>query len=87
MGRELLGEEGEPELNTIAPNSHDNVIKCRSGNFHYGLKDNLRQVGGNSVISALTNVNLVSLAANVENFLTPSIADPQGTYWNKISVT
>ena len=38
MGRELLGEEGESELNTIAANSHDNVIKCCSGMFSLWLE-------------------------------------------------
>ena len=86
MGRELLGEEGEPELNTIAVNSHDNVIKCCSGMFSL-LLERQPEASWRQLINALKNVNLVSLATTVENLLTPSIADPQGTYWNKISVT
>ena len=77
MGRELLGEEGESELNTIAANSHDNVIKCCTGVFSLWL-ERQPEASWRQLISALTNVNLVSLAKNVENLLMSSIADPQG---------
>ena len=79
LGRELLGEEGEPDLNTIAANSHDNVIKCCSGMFSLWL-ERQPEASWKQLINALRNVNLESLATNVENLLTPSIADPQGIY-------
>ena len=80
LGRELLGEEGELELNIIAANNHDNVIKCCSGMFSLWL-ERQPEASWRQLINALRNVNLVSLATNVEKLLIPSKADPhvQGT--------
>ena len=84
VGRELLGdllgEEVESELNAIAVNSRDNVIKCCSGMFSLWL-ERQPEASWRQLINALRNVKLVSLATNVENLLIPSKADPhvQGT--------
>ena len=81
VGRELLGEEVESELNTIAANSHDNVIKCCSGMFSLWL-ERQPEASWRQLINALRNVNLVTLATSIENLLLPSKTDPhvQGTY-------
>ena len=81
LGRELLGEEAESELNIIAVNSHDNVIKCCSAMFLLWL-ERQPQANWRQLINALMNVKLVALATYVEKLLTSSTADPQGSYCN-----
>ena len=76
MGRELLGQEAESELNTIAVNSYGNVILCCSSMFSLWLE---RQPGASwkQLITALINVNLVSLATEIEKSLTTTPSEQQ----------
>ena len=77
---ELLGEQVESELNAIAADSHGSVIKCCSSMFSLWL-ERQPEASWRQLINALRTVKLVALAANVENLLIPSKADPhvQGT--------
>ena len=68
-------------MNTIAVNSHDNVIKCCAGMFSIWL-ERQPDASWRQLITALTNVKLVSLATEVEKLLAPSITHPQGIYCN-----
>ena len=79
LGRELLGEEGEAELNIIVVNCHGNVIKCCSAMFSLWL-ERQSEASWRQLITALINVKLVALATNVEKLLTSPTTDPQGTY-------
>ena len=80
VGRELLGEQVESELNAIAADSHGSVIKCCSSMFSLWL-ERQPEASWRQLINALKNVKFFSLATNVENLLIPSKADPhvQGT--------
>ena len=75
VGRELLGEQVESELNAIAADSHGSVIKCCSGMFSLWL-ERQPEASWRQLINALRTVKLVALATNVEKLLIPSKADP-----------
>ena len=68
---ELLGQEGESELNIIAANSGGNVIQCCSSMFSLWL-ERQPEASWRQLFKALSNVNLVSLATETERLLTPS---------------
>ena len=76
LGRELLGQEVESELNAIAVNSYGNMIQCCSGMFSLWLE---RQPGASwrQLITALINVNLVSLAIEIEKSLIATLSEQQ----------
>ena len=76
LGRELLGQEVESQLNAIAVNSDGNVIQCCSGMFSLWLE---RQPGASwrQLINALINVNLVSLATEIEKSLITTLSEQQ----------
>ena len=71
LGRELLGQEGESELNIIAANNGGNVIQCCSSMFSLWL-ERQPEASWRQLFKALSNVNLVSLATETEKLLTPS---------------
>ena len=76
MGRELLGQEVESELNAIDVNSYGNVIQCCSGMFSLWLE---RQLGASwrQLINALINVKLVSLATEIGKSLIATLSEQQ----------
>ena len=71
LGIELLGQEGESDLNMIAANSGGNVIQCCSSMFSLWL-ERQPEASWRQLFKALSNVNLVSLATETERLLTPS---------------
>ena len=71
LGIILLGEKSLPELDIISVNAHNNVIKCCSGMIRLWL-ERQPEASWDQLINALIDVQLESLAADIEGILIPS---------------
>ena len=76
LGIELLGQEGEADLNTISASHGGNITECCSRMFSLWL-ERQPDASWKQLIVSLTKVNLVSLATIIESQLLIPPAEQQ----------